>query len=497
MAQTNREVVRRWLNDSTNGGLTMRGGRPYGYAAESVRCNDDGQLIYHRKARRDRSLPAWGPVVLATWAPDSRTVVLNGDGFTDRRATQWQTEVRSRLFDVLLFGQPDRWGRVQERRLFPDTRIAAGTRYVIVPYMAITAAGISPTSVRPIDVQDDRWENIWHSTDEPPPFEKFNVTTENHNRRELECTVNGVRWQTFEQLNRRWKHKKSGELVQHPPYGSRDQYEMVEIWEHLSNQHNAHLSGQREAAGWKGITQGRGPLGNRVAEGWGWMESIHHLGASVFSAVDSSGKRSRFISAFDEDEPSAMYYLAQLPNRGKITTYDDAIAALAPPLVHQARQQGVPIRRQGDVFAIETDKTDEWMHANARTMVRREVATHDPTRQGITPPVLNEWDYTERGDCPCCGHRARIGWGPRCRRALMIYGTTHTATEVAVVPGGAVYIKGTMFHDPHLETPGRRPEHVTVNLGEGDRWWLAVRNTVPRRRGTTTDSNQPEEAATA
>lgn len=66
------------------------------------------------------------------------------------------------------------------------------------------------------------------------------------------------------------------------------------------------------------------------------------------------------------------------------------------------------------------------------------------------------------------------------RRALAVYGTAHSATRVATVRG-AVYVAGTVRHVPELE-PGRvgAPDHRPLELAP-DRWYLAVRNTVPRQ----------------
>lgn len=71
----------------------------------------------------------------------------------------------------------------------------------------------------------------------------------------------------------------------------------------------------------------------------------------------------------------------------------------------------------------------------------------------------------------------------RAREILSVYGTSHSATEVARGPGGAVYLRGTMRHVPGLE-PGRigGRDHRDVRLGTGAEWYLAVRNAVPRSR---------------
>ena len=66
------------------------------------------------------------------------------------------------------------------------------------------------------------------------------------------------------------------------------------------------------------------------------------------------------------------------------------------------------------------------------------------------------------------------------RRACAIYGTAHSATELAHV-GRSVYVRGTVRHVPEIE-PNRAgaPDHPPVNLKAG-RLYHAIRNTVPRQ----------------
>jgi hypothetical protein len=66
------------------------------------------------------------------------------------------------------------------------------------------------------------------------------------------------------------------------------------------------------------------------------------------------------------------------------------------------------------------------------------------------------------------------------RRALAVYGTAHTATEVVHARGGAVYLRGIMRHVPAVAGENRGRDHAPVKL-DGARWYLAVRNTVPRQ----------------
>ena len=76
-------------------------------------------------------------------------------------------------------------------------------------------------------------------------------------------------------------------------------------------------------------------------------------------------------------------------------------------------------------------------------------------------------------------------WGrnrDRIAETLRVHGTSHTATEVARATFGRVYVRGTVRHVPDLAGERRQRDHVDVKLGDGETWYLAVRNTVPRNR---------------
>lgn len=180
-------------------------------------------------------------------------------------------------------------------------------------------------------------------------------------------------------------------------------------------------------------------------------EVIHNLGSSVFSAVGPDGERHRYISAFDTQETTPMYFLAQLPDEGECEHYTDALNLLAPPIVHQARREGRAVRRQGDVFAVQT-KIDDNDFPKGTKFHRRDDYFNGPILQKARKPA----------------------------KKLMIYGTGHTASIVAVQPDGTTFLKGNMYHDPTLERSGRNPEHRIVTLAPKNSWFLAVRNTVPR-----------------
>lgn len=79
--------------------------------------------------------------------------------------------------------------------------------------------------------------------------------------------------------------------------------------------------------------------------------------------------RARYLSSFDTNETPALYFLAQVP-RGAGDTVESALDALAPRAVHAAIARGVDVRRQGDIFFIETPLTREQLAARGATFAR-------------------------------------------------------------------------------------------------------------------------------
>ena len=173
----------------------------------------------------------------------------------------------------------------------------------------------------------------------------------------------------------------------------------------------------------------------RLPDGrWTWTVSRHMLGASLFRAActvwdrDSREQVTRtayFLSAFDQQEPSPLYFLCELPAGAAPTTVAGALEALKPPEVTQAEAAGLTVTRQGDVFAVPVSR---------------------PTRE-----IPGE-----------------------TRRGAYLLGLGHTATE-ARVTGGTTYARGILRHAP----PHRSPEHARQPMGDRKTWHRIVRNTVP------------------
>jgi hypothetical protein len=167
---------------------------------------------------------------------------------------------------------------------------------------------------------------------------------------------------------------------------------------------------------------------------WEWTTYRHWLGASVFRAAyndrDDQGqpvtRTACFLSAFDEQEPRRHYFLCQLPQDSAPATIAEALEALKPAEVIAAEAAGLPVTRQGDVFAIPAGI---------------------PTRQ--VP-------------------------GKTARGAYLL-DVNHTATEVRTADDGTTYARGILRHAPRW----RDPEHQRRAIGDRRTWHQIVKNTVP------------------
>jgi len=496
----NREVVQRYVGDLCNGG---RNGRRY--RGGTLFVSSDDELIYNRRGG-DRS-HAWGPVTLCHWNQKNRLFVLNGDGFADRFATGWQTNLRGVVQTAVRTDEgaaPPAWG---------TTFSAQGARYILVPFRALDAAGIDRDTIRVVEMQQDGFELVWHPV-EPftrpvvPPKPKelptgWSIVENQPHRRTYRIELAGNRWQLIAHNSSRFRHRETGETKQYLAYSDRKEYwQPIESWGWLNNAASVWAVSESGPSVWTTLTRHSFLRANTLNE-WvrdhpdpgreatGWVERVHHLGAALFTAKGTDGKRHLYLSAFDEQERNQpMYYLARLPDEAKktVSNYGEAILALAPPLVHQAWAKGIPVHRQGDVFAIQTNLTDEQVYQNARSRVRRDIVLAEQDARLLARvvqgthalPEPGAGEVRERVPCELCHHHRWIGYGPKAKRSLSIYRTGHTATEVVVGEDGTTYVRGTMHHDPFIEEPGRRREHQEVPLGE--KWHVAVRNTVPRRK---------------
>lgn len=191
-----------------------------------------------------------------------------------------------------------------------------------------------------------------------------------------------------------------------------------------------------------------------------------------------------YISGFDNNEDPPLYFLARLPH--EVSTYAQALESLKPRSVKVAEAQGRTVLRQGDMFAIPTDYTSEdllTLGAVFSTEVARRVPRNPWAR-------LRVWGGTEFVLVdPRTGAMVLQSQAPEeppdeeepmITRRRGLYGTAHTATELAYLPDdGTMFARGIITHDPTgvLNEP-RLPDHHPLQL-PGRQWFLMARNAVP------------------
>lgn len=344
------------------------------------------------------------------------TVLVNGDGFDSPLMQRLQAEIRrdvGRTFGVL------------------------GT--LVVPHQALTAAGVRLETVKRIVVTRDGGENVVVRVTGPAQED-----------------VDKARLDAIGKVSTIKKRENYWVSPWHS-YESRKQQYQIRVQMNSTRETINHQMFRQPLDGvpnWGNITHSK-------ELGWQTLEFRHRLGSTVFSAVDESGQRHRYISSFDMQENPPLYFLAQLPDEGKALTFNDALDLLAPRIVHEARKDGKFVFRQGDVFFVETDWTLEKLQ-------EQEAVIHAGNGRGI---------HSER---PAEGRN--------------IYRTGHLAEQVAVLPNGVTLALGTVTHFPAINDPVRViPDHRPLALTPG-KWFLAIRNTVPRSAATQDSAGpQPDE----
>ena len=338
-------------------------------------------------------------------------VLINGDGFDDARMQAIQAELRQTL-----------------QREFGLQGV------MVIPHMALDAAGIDKASVRRIVVTRDGGENVVVKVEGPPEkaWKEVIEPVAEVARKKAVATKSEKYWSTA------WVAYDVGKR----------KYQVRHVHSYGSDQITHQMWRQPQDGVW-----GWGNISHTKQNGWHTTEWRHRLGGSVFTGVDAQGQRQHFISGFDMQENPPLYFLAQLPQPTKVVaTYEQALDLLAPPIVHKARYDGKEVFRHGDVFFIETDLTKYKLHKR---------------KARIT---------TGNG---------RGRHSDRPRRGRNIYQTGHIATEVALMPNGVTLASGTVEHYPAFTEPGRRPEHQALQLTPG-KWFLCIRNTVPRAQDSPT-----------
>ena len=324
-------------------------------------------------------------------------------------------------------------------------------RTAIIPFSALAEAGIDLDTVQIIHVLPDRNEEIRHHSDTFPAGAVW------HNDPIYET--------------RELTEETKAEWSKHHWYGLHNPSVPIEQVP-LAYRHWTVSVGKKQV-----LRTGRSPYRGEIAitrnddgtKSYDWTTSHHWLGESLIRArvtwrngVADPRRFNRadftvhhrwayFLSGFDHQEPTPLYFFAELPPRVKPTTVDEAYTFLKPEPVLLAEQMERAVTRQGDIFAVETSLT-----------------TRALTKQGA---VYEKRLYT---DTPSW-------WGQRANRVqtAQLLGTNHCATEVARLPGGITLARGSLYHDPI----GRRRDHVRRRIGDGKTWHIIVKNTVPNTTG--------------
>lgn len=256
---------------------------------------------------------------------------------------------------------------------------ATGDASIILPFSAVTGAGIDLDTVRPIDVREDaRWIEYDALPDEIDldaletartcePFDNGEKSTAG-----AKYIWRGADGREYSRTLYRRAHRYTGETS---PAG----YPIGEWCEVDAETFAADPIG---AAVSEHSYLGHSRALELRPEGWRAVRHVHRLGDALFSAVrvDAAGERRRravYLSSFDYQETAPLYFLAEIPRGAGAATVDAALDALAPRAVHAAMARGLDVRRQGDVFFIESRQTRETLAEDGATFARLTQWTRD------------------------------------------------------------------------------------------------------------------------
>lgn len=313
---------------------------------------------------------------------------------------------------------------------------------LIVPYSALDAAGIERDSILPLEVTEDRWVTYTRRAAELPEnrdpvyIGTHEATLSNTRRETVTARYEGSVW-VWEDV----RHVLGDSVFSARVSEHRDRpatSEEIAIFE-------------RRAAWNRAVSDAHWPESDSVQfaalvrEFQGepeWPDFEMRSGQLV---REHRTRRAKFLSSFDYQEAQPLYFLCELP-RSNVQTVDEAYELLKPPAVKAAFDSGLPVARQGDIFAIPTSLTTRELKSRAREVGKR----------------------------------------------LALLGGTHTASEVIVTNEGT-YARGVLYHDPG---EWRERDHARRKMGNGRTWHRILKNTVPsfNRNGWIPEGSQSTSA---
>lgn len=330
-----------------------------------------------------------------------------------------------------------------------NVRGAIGNRlHVIIPFSALDGAGIDRSSIEILDVPDDQWiEHKRQSTklddmpkhlrtqyvpnycadrdhcERPPAYGGTYCNGHDGRSEPVSPDADGLyRWTTGE-------HRLGASLFR------------------------ARYARQRQGRTCRGpFTIPTGPNTIYPTEG-----CRHGMTREHVMMVREQGTAT-FLSAFDQQETRAPFYLAQLSTDA--VSVADAVEGLKPSAVRDAERDGVEVTRQGDVFAIASTMTTADLKAIGAKVYRRAWLTN-PRGIDVSGPIVRTRDDLTK-----------------LRRIIALEDTNHQATMVAKV-NRTTYAKGCLYHVP----AGRNPDHARRRIGDGNTWSIIALNTVERSFG--------------
>ncbi len=232
----------------------------------------------------------------------------------------------------------DRWGGAASRtsdhqEMSRELAAATGAACVVIPFSTLDGAGIDLDSIRPLAVEPDRWEDVDCSAralEDVPEWLRVLAI-------EIPCTAD-----TFAAVNPAKQRVLAFEPNEYGRY--------VQVFKNLE-------PGPDGLYRWNEPT--RVPLEPGADGLYHYTRREHRLGEAVFSAVRrETGRRARYLSGFDSNEPAPLYFLAELPRGAAAGSVGAARDSLAPRAVHAAIARGREVQRQGDVFFIRTELSD-------------------------------------------------------------------------------------------------------------------------------------------
>lgn len=185
-------------------------------------------------------------------------------------------------------------------------------------------------------------------------------------------------------------------------------------------------------------------------------------------------RKVKFLSGFDHGEPHLAYFFCELP-KCDASTVDEAYEALKPEVVRLAEAMGRDVKRQGDIFAVQTTETTASLKKRARVLGRRT----PKKKRVVVEKGMRQRDLFGKTTTPVMSRTIEEipdDEQDAVRAASMLLGTNHQGTEVIQTHDGTIYARGCLWHVPD----GRTNDHVRVKLGKA--WHIIVKNTVPVRR---------------